>query len=788
MAPSPVADHYTRYKLGTAKIIGWLTQQAQRIAERDGDTANLSGPFTTKTLLRLAKSVKLAKPGITVPLSILLVTEDVIRGRKCCADFFAQLEVKSGEGKFKSTNSSHRYFISVLEEVRDCLKTLEIERPAAKVSASSGGGSSKSTGKVPASGKKNIFETLGLEEPFENLHLATFGAKKAGPKSKDGSSTPDLEEDRQSEIAMSVWCLFEDIREIRTHLHSVWREFYDGKISFLAATELTQIGFVFIQHIACGLRWNDDDSKVAYDAISGFLDMKASLDDAGDIILAMNNAEFDAAGDVAELLCVPAWLVLNDFRACIFAAHDTKYKHRRYSYHPFADTLRQCEPILRHMTTVMGDEPTGGDVKGFWMDTFTQNLLGMCHNRGPIPIETVAWCQVLLDALAAFGGQPSLGNDILQSTLKRGSYETRFNDFEQRFPGTHDPEYAQHVRETLALGDPDGIFSSLDERRSRGLAGSHPWPSDRNPEDLLNHLPLLAGFRLCHIKTSHCIASFRANVGSGVEVDHAAVLSMAYIYRAARSIGLVRREWADMETVVASQAMEGLYVRDADNLAGYARHFDLAIGVPATAFARNATQRPKIPGKSTMETKMKKLHTPSNFARRRAQGEEMLASGLSNYNAFYTSLYQDAEAVTKAPSTHMTSVELLRTIQRGMEVDEVYLKFDYLAFGARCRAMFSNFPTPAEMARIAKLVVGKDDSPPDVIDTTHAVLWQAADTPLYSQTAEIPLLASFADFIEVIASHDGSALLAVARDGTSGHIGPTERPASKWAWGGGLVE
>lgn len=395
--------------------------------------------------------------------------------------------------------------------------------------------------------------------------------------------------------------------------------------------------------------------------------------------------------------------------------------------------------------------------------------------------RTVARCQVLLDALPAFAGQTHIGNEVLKETLERSSYQARYKSYEQKVLDCGDPKLARRARDILAMANLDGNFSQMDNARSQGLVGSYPWPSDLNPETLLEHLPLLAGFRLCHIKVGHCLSSFTALAGDDRGVDHAALLSMAYLYRAARSVDLVQNEWADMETVIASQAMDGFYVRNADSLAGYARHFDLAIGVSASAFARDAARRPGLPGKATIAAKMKKLQPPSNFARRRAHGADLVASGLNGYSAFYATLYKEAQRINKAPTTHLTSVELLQTIQRGMQFDEVYLKFDFLAFSMRCRAILNNL-RKAEPGSMKKLMGKKT---PDIIELTHAMLWQAADTPRNSRQRERPLLARLADSLQPIAVHDGASFVSVAQHGTSGHITESERPSSKYQWNGG---
>ena len=105
----------------------------------------MSVPFTVKELVRLATTIHNATPKVAVPLSILMVTQDVIKGRSWSAKFHDCLtkgRVHSS-GDLVESNKRHQHFISQLEEVQGLLKKLEIEMPTGKAKGDGRGSAGK---------------------------------------------------------------------------------------------------------------------------------------------------------------------------------------------------------------------------------------------------------------------------------------------------------------------------------------------------------------------------------------------------------------------------------------------------------------------------------------------------------------------------------------------------------------------------------------------------------------------------------------------------------------------
>lgn len=324
-----LGSNYKRYKLGTAKLVGWLRDTAVDIARRSGEVLRTAETLSTTELIRLAKLISNAKPKATVPITILLCAKDVIQGRTECAMFYRQLEnagTQTGE-TFLRMNKSHQHFISVLEEIQTLLTGLQVK--------CSGGKPSRPASSAPSVGKKATFDILELEEPSAWLNAAPEVPQTPSSKGEhdpitdstppDPTPTCSLEEDAEMEESFAIFCAFQDMRVVRLHLQAVWKEYYNGNISYLVAIEITKVGLSIIFDICDGLYsacpWLD-----SYDEVSAYLGLETSMSLSGHeqtffmnhlSKIAPSSGLRDSQGNVvnpSELFCAPAYAVMHDFR------------------------------------------------------------------------------------------------------------------------------------------------------------------------------------------------------------------------------------------------------------------------------------------------------------------------------------------------------------------------------------------------------------------------------------------------------------------------------------------
>lgn len=147
------ATRYVRYERGTEVVVSWLVQTAGKVQRRCGVELSIGSPqnLPIQQLLDFAEAICDARPKVVVPAGIIAVAEDVISGRKDCADYHAGLEKRRPELERSKQNASHRHFIKILEDITGMLKGLVASEPVLE-------GVSKETPGRPV----NIYEYLEL--------------------------------------------------------------------------------------------------------------------------------------------------------------------------------------------------------------------------------------------------------------------------------------------------------------------------------------------------------------------------------------------------------------------------------------------------------------------------------------------------------------------------------------------------------------------------------------------------------------------------------------------------
>lgn len=125
IASPPLVTRYLRYKRGTQKVVTWLLRAARYVQKSEGVEMyrGTESKIPPRQLLDFAKLVSAAKTPIIVPPGVLILAEDVIEGRKQCAEYYTRMEETDKAGRNTSHQSgTHRHLIAILEEVTSLLK------------------------------------------------------------------------------------------------------------------------------------------------------------------------------------------------------------------------------------------------------------------------------------------------------------------------------------------------------------------------------------------------------------------------------------------------------------------------------------------------------------------------------------------------------------------------------------------------------------------------------------------------------------------------------------------
>ena len=203
MATIPLVDRYRRYKRGSDKLVEWLKSSARRAVP----TPAVHRPLHVDDLVVLAQSICEIKPAVNIPQEILLVTSDVIDGRRVCANFYAGLDPKTSnlDTDLGKRNKSHHYFISILEHVQRLLQ----------VSAHAVTKKSAKSQKVDEDGKSvqnNLFVYLDLEEPAP---AAILDSQQSSVPQKARPAPKVVLDNEEEDRSFALWCFLKDAQDIR---------------------------------------------------------------------------------------------------------------------------------------------------------------------------------------------------------------------------------------------------------------------------------------------------------------------------------------------------------------------------------------------------------------------------------------------------------------------------------------------------------------------------------------------------------------------------------------------
>ncbi|KAF4626859.1 hypothetical protein G7Y89_g11294 [Cudoniella acicularis] len=174
-----------------------------------------SSVINLKELLPQATAIVASKkPVIEVPTSIIQAGLRAISARKRCAAYFASGAVEKDK-EVKQANHRHIYIISLMEEV---LLTLQ---PCFAASVDKGSTAESESLNNDFEFLKNRFAALDVEEPFDQ-YLETPTTSRPPPQQFAEPlyefEDPITKEDVEEEKLFALFCLFDDLWNLREYL------------------------------------------------------------------------------------------------------------------------------------------------------------------------------------------------------------------------------------------------------------------------------------------------------------------------------------------------------------------------------------------------------------------------------------------------------------------------------------------------------------------------------------------------------------------------------------------
>ena len=751
MAESTLVNRYKQYKAGTTKLVNWLTNTARSCqdvttilpplraakdaAKRSKRNHKPETPLSTNVTVTTSQLLKLAKivvySSITIPEDIVQTIKTVIAGRQVCSDLYLSLKDPTDDTADEQ-NSRHQHFIDVLKQIQKLFESSRNTTKAPKTSKEP----QRDTSNTPYGTQKalaNIFACLQLDEPTKS----PLGSAPS-PKHADKHVTFELE-DSEYEKSFAIWCLLQDIRDLRREVQNVWQDYKSGKISFSTAAMVSDIAVHMTRFAEAELTEQYPDLQ-SYAHILQYMGL-GILEVGRDVCLVSKNQNKSVKmgqknlkdDEIAELFTPRAFALMMAFSDSAWEKLRERTENvqagRKYffGYHRFGSILESLLPDLdlhrRHKIEIP------------MLDGFATALCGFMAHPGSVPtITLVTVCQINMDIIEVVGGDFNAGLSEYQDRLEadQSSIYTFLRNWELKNCCTCKTSLvgnALRVKKLLAdLGkDP------YNEARKDSSISHTTKETSSPPFGLYKALPLIPGM-LINISAmqTHSVGIMLCNWGN-------IVLSTAYLYRAALRSGGLTKPWPDMEFVIETHSKNRPLILEPDTeTANMAKCFGVALGVKGSAYRRG--QRPRLPKTSFIQQYGRKLST--EWPLEKAMEEWDWNGNVSDRGSpFVKAAVKSLESLKKQEQKDhqlrnlcdqyekigkVTPSQLLLCFKAVFIEHEMDMKFDYISFFFSCATLLNTIERDLSCClRTLEIDSGSDFT--NAHELVYAILWDAAE-------------------------------------------------------------
>jgi hypothetical protein len=244
MLPKFLYGTFKRYKDDTDAFVKYIVDKAKKCGHEiklqqaghgpkatSGKKAfkatrkDVSQKITLKDLKNLANTI--VESNIQVSPVIVATARRAISLRKRCANWFS-----SNENTSKKRNATHSHFIEVLEELCDLLECKIYQRPTTTDHVPPASGEKHAVKSERGILEGNRFAELDLHEAEVVVEEEMETATTTGPQVQIEEEDED-DDGPYSMLFFTLYCLFEDLQNMRNFLHQTITEYKEGKIDLV---------------------------------------------------------------------------------------------------------------------------------------------------------------------------------------------------------------------------------------------------------------------------------------------------------------------------------------------------------------------------------------------------------------------------------------------------------------------------------------------------------------------------------------------------------------------------
>ncbi|KXT07591.1 hypothetical protein AC578_10214 [Pseudocercospora eumusae] len=709
---TPVGGRYELYKGGSDRLVRWVVQTA--LTCRRSIIKLSSSKVSVKDLLKCAELISIwDHPPVEVPFEMIELAADVIAGRSNAVDFYSRQQHKSEADR--ASDAGHIHFIKALKQVRDFLETARSRRKSrAKKHVPKSVGEEGDDDR-PAHHLSNLFDHLQVEEPSIEA-WSKPPRKKAESATRVVSEPITLEVNEEEEKRFALWCLLQDMEELRAFIQRTWREYRNGDtVSLVAASTVAETGFGIMRRMEGEFVKKYPDLDTYQKALS-FLVLAAGGNPDGlppldawedekevpcvvlDPTYAMQRLLFPIAGGILHELC-NQWRTMDNEVAIRSMNVETEGINYEHPHHPSTDTFRH--PFARLIWSLF-PEIYRWTFEDKYQTQLAKGLLDMKNHDFCPSISLVCLMQCYLDIHEIMHDRLSIGHGMLLdiTTSGRSAYE-QYDKVRKDVTGdaTNAKEIAEWRSQASRLSEfAERCESMKDSSKDSKILGDWDWL----PAKLHKSLPAYVGEWVAR-------QQFSLHHKGIIIANNAAVIPcLAFLYRATRHMGMLTCRWADMEWFIEAHNKDRLYVEGSDQQTGldsFLRRWHLAFGVSATmfssagyqsramrqAFSRNGYKaRPPVIRTSSELMQMTYDYNRTEGGERSDYESADIAERIIEMLAAKSDAKKPrANTPVSNQRVKCTGIKLLETFKATRVADEEALRFDYTSFWNCCAQLLS---------------------------------------------------------------------------------------------------
>ncbi|MCJ1291085.1 hypothetical protein MMC34_002628 [Xylographa carneopallida] len=206
-------------------------------------------------------------------------------------------------------NEKHSHFTNVLEDVLKALK------PCFPPTASQTEAHAEPKDNTSLS---NRFEMLAIDQmPTTELSTENAPSETASVLPSSGKAVYEIdtsEQDAEEERFFAIYCLFEDLKQLRQSLTELWSDYHSGKIDLVTASVTTNTAFDLV-------RRSEEDFNRAYPKLNQYEEIVKPFYTLACLLRGEDPETRQLPGDVvnyamtdvAEWLYLPVYILLSSF-------------------------------------------------------------------------------------------------------------------------------------------------------------------------------------------------------------------------------------------------------------------------------------------------------------------------------------------------------------------------------------------------------------------------------------------------------------------------------------------